>query len=277
MTLSIITINYNNRDGLKRTIDSVVAQTFTDYEWIVIDGGSTDGSRELIEQYADHFAFWCSEPDNGIYNAMNKGITHSHGDWLLFLNSGDWLYEANTLERVSANDSQADVLYGDVLYHWPDKRGKELDIKPDKLSLYYFYEHTLCHQASFYKRSIFDSHLYDENYRICSDWALFIQLVVDGYHFEHLPFCVVNFPQDGISSKLTEAHVAERRAVYEKLIPCHLKNDMEELRRHELYDKHINSHKSYRRIMSHAEKRIKRTEKIILWIEKMKKNLGLCK
>lgn len=92
MKLSIITVNLNNRDGLKRPIDSVVSQTFTNYEWIVIDGGSTDGSRELIEQYSNHFAYWCNEPDKGIYNAMNKGIAHAKGEWLQFLNSGDVLY-----------------------------------------------------------------------------------------------------------------------------------------------------------------------------------------
>lgn len=78
--LSIITINLNNYNGLKRTINSIISQTFTDYEWIVIDGGSTDGSRELIEQYSNLFAYWCSEPDKGIYNAMNKGIRHIKGE-----------------------------------------------------------------------------------------------------------------------------------------------------------------------------------------------------
>ena len=98
--LTIITVNLNNREGLQRTIDSVVEQTFTDYEWIVIDGGSTDGSRELIEQYADHFTYLVSEPDKGIYNAMNKGIAHAKSDWLQFLNSGDWLTEKDVLNNV---------------------------------------------------------------------------------------------------------------------------------------------------------------------------------
>ena len=83
MKLSIITINYNNRDGLQKTIESVVSQSFKDFEWIVIDGGSNDGSRELIERYAESISYWVSEPDNGIYNAMNKGIRVSKGDYLL--------------------------------------------------------------------------------------------------------------------------------------------------------------------------------------------------
>ena len=89
MKLSIITINYNNLAGLQRTIDSVVCQTWHDYEWIIIDGGSSDGSKELIEQYQEYITYWCSEPDKGIYNAMNKGIDHAHGDYLIFMNSGD--------------------------------------------------------------------------------------------------------------------------------------------------------------------------------------------
>ena len=90
MKLSIITVNLNNLEGLKKTYESVVSQTFTDYEWLVIDGGSTDGSREFIEQHQDKFAYWCSEPDKGIYNAMNKGIVRAKGEYLNFMNSGDY-------------------------------------------------------------------------------------------------------------------------------------------------------------------------------------------
>ena len=91
MLVSIITVNFNNLEGLKRTYESVVSQTFTDYEWIVIDGGSTDGSREFIEQHQDRFAYWCSEKDNGIYHAMNKGIRQAKGEYLNFMNTGDIL------------------------------------------------------------------------------------------------------------------------------------------------------------------------------------------
>lgn len=270
MTLSIITINLNNKEGLQRTIDSVASQTFTDYEWIVIDGASSDGSMELIEQNGNLFAFWCSEPDKGIYNAMNKGISHANGDWLLFLNSGDWLYSQDTLEKVFSINYDSDILYGDVMYHWPDKRGQELEQKPDDLSLYYFYEHTLCHQATFYKKNIFDNHKYNEAYKICSDWSLFIKLIIEGYHFEHLPFCIVNFPQNGISTNLNEAHIAERRDVFENYFPYHIKNDMEKLHHQEIHRKFINSHKTYKRIMVRAERSIKRAERIIQWIEKKK-------
>lgn len=89
MKLSIITINFNNRDGLQRTINSVLSQSFKDFEWIVIDGGSTDGSRNLLEIYKKYFSYWCSEPDKGVYNAQNKGISVAKGEYMSFMNSGD--------------------------------------------------------------------------------------------------------------------------------------------------------------------------------------------
>lgn len=269
--LSIITINYNNCDGLRRTIDSVVSQSFDDYEWIVIDGGSTDGSRELIEQYSNRFVFWISEPDNGIYNAMNKGIEKANGEWMLFLNSGDWLYSNDTLKKVFSQDYDTDILYGDVMYHWPDQRGMELERKPDNLSLYFFYTDTLCHQATFYKKEIFDTHRYNESFRICSDWALYIQLLTEGYKFQHLPFCISNFAQDGISTHLTPAHLAERDLVFKNHFPDYIRPDLEELKRQEERHEHINSHKSYKRIMSKAEKKLARMERIVHFIENIRK------
>lgn len=270
MTLSIITINYNNCDGLKRTIDSVVSQTFTDYEWIVIDGGSNDGSRELIEKYQKHFTYWVSEPDGGIYQAMNKGIAHANGDWYIFLNSGDWLFNNEVLSMVFSSNNDADILYGDVMYHWPDKRGLELEKKPETLSLYYFYTDTLCHQATFYKRDVFKTHRYNENFRICSDWALYIQLLIEDYKFLHLPICITNFAQDGISTHLNKSHLAERRQVIEEYIPSYIIPDLERLRIIDERKKHIASHRSYQSIMSRAEKRVIRMEKIVRLIEKLR-------
>ena len=95
--ISIITINFNDKIGLQRTFDSVFAQDFNDFEYIVIDGGSNDGSKELIEENTDKISYWISEPDKGIYNAMNKGIKVANGEYLLFLNSGDKFYNKKSL------------------------------------------------------------------------------------------------------------------------------------------------------------------------------------
>ena len=113
--LSIITVNLNNLEGLKKTYESVVCQTFTDYEWLVIDGGSTDGSREFIEQHQDKFAYWCSESDKGIYNAMNKGIVRAKGEYLNFMNSGDYFVSDKTLAKVFSREINVDILYGYVI------------------------------------------------------------------------------------------------------------------------------------------------------------------
>ena len=108
MKLSIITINYNNKNGLQKTIDSVISQTFKDFEWIIIDGGSTDGSKELIEKYSQHITYWVSEPDKGIYNAMNKGIKVAKGEYLFFLNSGDYLVQPNTINQIFTQSPNTD-------------------------------------------------------------------------------------------------------------------------------------------------------------------------
>src|SRR4051812_40720498 len=113
--LSIITINYNNRAGLELTMKSVFGQTWTDYEYLVIDGGSDDGSREYIESNARKLKYWVSEKDAGIFNAQNKGAKKSSGNYLLFLNSGDVLASADVLEKYSRHFGSHDLVYGDLL------------------------------------------------------------------------------------------------------------------------------------------------------------------
>src|SRR5574344_1377354 len=112
--ISIITVNKDNCAGLKFTIDSVLCQTFKDYEWIVIDAASTDGSVELIKQYQEHISYWVSEPDGGIYAGMNKGILKATGEYILFLNSGDSLADNDVLENVHQNNLNGDIVLGRI-------------------------------------------------------------------------------------------------------------------------------------------------------------------
>ena len=116
MKISIITINYNDAKGLKRTIESVKSQIYKDFEHIIIDGDSCDGSKDIINENAELFSYWCSESDRGRYNAMNKGIAHASGDYLLFLNSGDYLSDDNVLKDFSMSLSNKDIVYGDLFY-----------------------------------------------------------------------------------------------------------------------------------------------------------------
>ena len=113
MKYSIITINYNHIEGLKRTIDSVISQTSSNYEYIIIDGGSTDGSVNIIKEYKEHLVYWISEKDNGVYHAMNKGVAQAQGDYCIFMNSGDCFYSPDVLS--SLYEYQEDIICGKVL------------------------------------------------------------------------------------------------------------------------------------------------------------------
>ena len=148
MKLSIITINYNNAIGLKKTIESLIEQSYQEYEYIVIDGGSDDGSKEVIWESLRYVSSWCSEKDTGVYNAMNKGIMRATGEYLLFLNSGDYLYDSTVLEDVTSTLSGEDIIYGDLLYV-ENGVEREVCVYPTTLNLDYFFEHSLGHPATF--------------------------------------------------------------------------------------------------------------------------------
>lgn len=228
MRLSIITINYNNCEGLKKTIDSVLAQTCNDFEWIVIDGGSTDGSRELLEQHASHFDYWVSEPDKGIYNAMNKGIDHAQGDYLLFLNSGDWFYNNTSLQRCFAHDFNADVMYGDCVFHYAD-----CEVKcryPSELTFELLYRSSLAHCCSFIRREVLVKEHYNENYKIISDYEFWVKLVFAGGSFCHLDEFVSVFDTTGISSTNHDLDRTERQQVVSHYIPMMVAADYDRLR-----------------------------------------------
>ena len=202
MKLSIITINYNNREGLQKTIDSVVSQTWRDFEWIIIDGGSTDGSKELIEQYQQHFAYWCSEPDKGVYNAMNKGIAKARGEYLNFMNSGDCFYESDTLDKVFSNNNVTeDIIYGDWVRQESDRN--VFFHAPQEASLFTFYVDNTCHQAMFIKTSILKTKGYDENYHIYADWARWIEMMIDSCTSKYIPVTICYYDaQNGISNTI---------------------------------------------------------------------------
>lgn len=228
MKLSIITVNLNNRDGLQKTIDSVVAQTFSDFEWIVIDGGSTDGSKELIEQYAEHFSYWVSESDKGIYNAMNKGIRVAQGEYLQFLNSGDWLCDETALERCFAHGFTADIAYGDLYLSGENGMMEELCYS-DVLSLRFFYKQTLCHNSTFIKRTLLIRQLYDESLKLVSDWEFFLMQIINNSTFEHINEFVIVYDMSGISSINGELAEQERAFVINKTIPHALQQDFRKM------------------------------------------------
>lgn len=223
MKLSIITINYNNKAGLQRTIDSVICQTWHDFEWIVIDGGSTDDSKQLIEQYQSHFAYWCSEPDNGVYHAMNKGITHAKGEYLLFLNSGDALYDDNVLQKVDDVHSSADIISGQAVR----MDTNELLRHYDKNLLMQLYHDTLNHQATLIKRDLFKDTCYDENLKIVSDWKFWLEAILwKKASVDVVDIIVTKQDMTGISSDQKKEY-EERECVLQQLMPNVLKDSLD--------------------------------------------------
>lgn len=241
MKLSIITINYNNLEGLRKTYESVVCQTWKDYEWIVIDGGSIDGSKEFIEEHQDKFVYWCSEPDKGIYNAMNKGIAQANGEYLNFLNSGDYYCESTILSSVFKKQEDADIFYGNT-YIQPDEKW-ELLRRPEKMSLAYLVERSICHQASFIKTPLLQSTPYREDLKIVSDWERFINWFLEGRSFVHLRIPIVNYDIHGISANRMEEQELERRLVLDQIFCGHMdilvqefKRQREALERYDLYE-----------------------------------------
>jgi glycosyltransferase involved in cell wall biosynthesis len=224
--LSIITINYNNLPGLQKTIDSVISQSFKDFEWILIDGASTDGSKDLIERYSSSFSYWVSEPDKGIYNAMNKGIRKASGEYLLFLNSGDYLQSPSTLENVFSFGFHEDVVYGYLLV---DHGDRIIEDKHDgEVTLGTFIFDTIHHSGcSFIRKELFGKYgEYDEALRIVSDWKFFLCSVgLNGASVKFIDVPVSVFDAHGIGSVNKELCASERKKVLEEVVPPRILRD----------------------------------------------------
>ena len=247
MQLSIITINYNNLEGLRKTSESILCQSWKNFEWIIIDGGSTDGSKEYIESVATktdaHVSFWCSEPDKGIFNAMNKGIVQSSGEYLNFMNSGDEFLDKDTLLRVYEliSTNKADVFYGDCILDYGNR--KETRVHPSSLDVYELIVLPLCHQAMFFRRYLFNDEQYDEQYKISCDCVKNIKLMLEGYCFRKIDIVVCVFDKHGISTSSVDRNVEEFHNAIKEIVPRHIMSLVSKLY---VYDQgHI-----YKRVMA---------------------------
>ena len=272
MKLSIITINYNNKNGLQKTIDSVISQTFKDFEWIIIDGGSTDGSKELIEKYSSYINYWISEPDKGIYNAMNKGIVQAKGEYLQFLNSGDALYSNNILTEIFQTELHGDIIYGDAIFVKKDNT-QQLIKYNRPLSLSYFIAgNVINHQASFIKRELFNESLYNENLKLVSDWEFWIHQAIKGKSFQYLEKTVVLFDFTGLTSQVSSLQEEENHIVVNS-ISWAIKKDIEELflLRREMEDGYIKTIHYYSQKGKLQQKIINITIHLLNFIERFYK------
>lgn len=203
--ISIITVCYNIKDEIERTCKSIITQTSDNYEWIVVDGGSTDGTVDILNKYKDKMSIFISEKDNGIYHAMNKGIKKAIGEWCIFMNGGDCFASNDIIEKFEKLDGiyeYADVIYGQT--NIIDSNKKNYVKKyPYPLTKSYFYDgNTINHQASFIKKELFEKYgLYNENYRIVSDWEKWIIFIINDCKFIRWDTIIVDFYNGGISTK----------------------------------------------------------------------------
>lgn len=201
MKISIITVCLNNPD-LEKTIRSVLAQGYKDYDYWIIDGGSDNPTTlSVLDTYKDQLGInIISEKDTGPYDAMNKGIKSSTGEYLIFLNSGDCFYSGKSLEFFASNHDNYDIIYGDLEVVEPNKRW--IKQYPDKLSFKYFLTDTLPHPSSFIKRSVFEKvGLYQADIKISADWAFFVTAIcLHQITYKHLPQVISSFNYEGMSS-----------------------------------------------------------------------------
>jgi len=210
--ITVVTVVYNSVDLLKKTIQSVTEQSFTSFEYIIIDGGSVDGSVELIKQHENSLSAWVSEKDSGIYNAMNKGINLAKGKWICFTNSGDVFANNNVLEKTSSfmnTAPETDVFYGNIFVQSNNGELKERIASPpcNKHRMYF------CHQSAFVKTTLIQKNLFDEKYKMSADFKFFKKCYLNNYKFCNMNFPIVVYDTSGISNTNRKAGIKENISV----------------------------------------------------------------
>lgn len=218
MKISIITITFNSAKTIQRALESVQCQTYKDIEHIIIDGASTDGTCRLIEAYAKKHknVRWVSEPDGGIYNAINKGVAMATGDVIGFLHSDDVLYSTDSIAHIAAafENSQADVVYGDLQYCRGDKvvrRWKSNTFKPCALK----YGWMPPHPTVYVRREVYEQvGPYDEWFRISADYDMMLRIFTAGYKTHYIPDVIVSMETGGASNKNTKARLSKTQEDY---------------------------------------------------------------
>jgi len=215
--LSIITVCLNEKNKIRETIESVFSQIFRNFEYIIIDGGSTDGTAEIISEYKDKLAYFVSEKDNGIYAAMNKGIKLSSGDYILFLNGGDRLYNSTVLEEIFSAKFDEYIVFGNLMLEEENviKSFKDIEIN-DR----YLFNNYIPHPSCFIKKSLFDNYgYYDESFKIAGDYEFFLR-VIKKYNArtKYISTVVTVYNTNGISSdsKFSILQANERRRAQKK-------------------------------------------------------------
>jgi len=255
--LSIITISYNNVNGLEKTFQSIFNQTYQDFEYIVIDGGSKDGSKEVIEKHSNKISHWVSESDNGIYNAMNKGILSANGEYLLFINSGDELYNNTILEIAVEYLHTYDIVTGNlnIISEKDNYIGKSVD----KITFTKLFNGTIWHPCTFMRKDAFSrTQLYDEKLKIVADWKWFL-LGIFKYNLSYrkIDLTISKFYLDGISNQ-KESHsllMSERENVLKENFGNHYDDytELTKLREYSNFNNYVIVKRSSSKLIGKAQ------------------------
>lgn len=246
MKLSIITINYNNLIGLRKTMESVFAQTYCDFEYIIVDGASTDGSKEYLDTIqADYNTRSLtnklpnlqivSESDTGIYNAMNKGIRLAHGEYLLFLNSGDYFYNGFIAENFCKNNQIADIYAGKVV---EEGTHRKIAYLRKKVTLWGLFYSSVPHQGTFIKRSLFQQiGMYSEDLKVLSDYEFLLKAILNDVPFELCDIIISYVEPGGISSTQIEKMKVEQQIIFERVLPLCVKESFVQIQQEMVYNR----------------------------------------
>lgn len=270
MKLTIITINRNNATGLCKTLLSVASQSFKEFEYVVIDGASTDDSLDVIKTHESKFAHlrWVSEPDKGIYNAMNKGLRMAKGEYVQILNSGDVLASADVVERMlKALDEKGnpDILYGNMIKEFANgSRVRDRGFAGEAPTMYDFIRGTLNHDPVYFRRSLFDRFgYYREDLPITADWRWYVETIpFGGVVPVYVDIDVTIFDMNGISETQIERREKERDEELRRILPIGVYQDyktyhfsIEQIRRLQHYPLVYKLFYSIERVLFKLEKR----------------------
>lgn len=220
MKISVITVCFNAGPSLEKTITSVISQDYHDVEYIIIDGGSTDGTLEIIRKNEKKIAFCISEPDGGIYNAMNKGIKKATGEWLIFMNGGDCFINEHVITKISPvlQDSELQVVYGNIIKCYKNHKERVYPLRMKNPDIVDFVLCGIDHQAAFIRKKLFDKYgLYDEQYKLAADSIFFMRTL--GVYREKCRYTnldVAYFMSGGSSFTHASTYQSEKNAAFEK-------------------------------------------------------------
>lgn len=210
--ISIITVTYNAIETINSTFQSVFAQSYNNIEYIVIDGGSIDGTTDIIKMNEKNIRYWISEEDTGIYDAMNKGISIAQGDWIIFMNSGDIFHDDNVLQNIFTNNinCKTQIIYGNT----KEKNSKNIQNPPKEIIKKYFIDRTICHQSILFKKGVFDKIGYfDLKYKIIADRDWLLRATINDCYFQYIDIVISVWDEEGFSKRNYSLYISENKVL----------------------------------------------------------------